>query len=163
MCCQPQAAAARDEKLLAARRDPALAPAPAPPARLGPGMVVDGGGLLCAGGVVEVGGRSGLLDHVLGRGFALLSRGDDPVMSLNPTSLAFWKKIGGLSGGFGPGGNVRDVSGAYTAWFDAIGAETVLVRPDFYVFGAARGPDAADRLVAALQSFFTLVPVSQNA
>jgi len=84
-------------------------------------------------------------------------------MSLDATQRAFWKKIGGLSGGFGPGGNVRDVSGAYLAWFDDVGAETVLVRPDFYVFGASSGPDAAARLVAALQSFFTRVPVSQNA
>jgi resorcinol 4-hydroxylase (NADPH) len=159
----PQAAAARDAKLLAARRDPALAPPPAPPPQLGPGMVVDGGGRLCAGGIVEVGGRAGLLDHVLGRGFVLLSRGEDPLMSLDATQRAFWKKIGGLSGGFGPGGNVRDVSGAYLAWFDDVGAETVLVRPDFYVFGASSGPDAAARLVAALQSFFTRVPVSQNA
>lgn len=39
--------------------------------------------------------------------------------------------------------------GTLAAWFDAFDADTVLVRPDRYVFGAARGETATRELLAA--------------
>jgi 2-polyprenyl-6-methoxyphenol hydroxylase-like FAD-dependent oxidoreductase len=151
----PKAAAARDKGLLAVRRDPSLAPPPPPLPNLGPGMVLEGKccGQVAAGGRVSFGGRTGHFDNVVGRGFVLVSRGDDPARSLSPEMLAFWNDIGGVSAGFGPQG-VSDDEGSYSAWLDDLGADTALVRPDFYVFGAGNGADAANDLVAALREFF---------
>lgn len=160
----PTAAAERDKNLIAARRDPSLAPPPPPLPNLGPGMTLQGKGCgqLAAGGKVSFGGKTGHFDNVVGRGFVLLSRRDDPARSLSPEMLAFWKEIGGVSAGFGPQG-VSDDAGAYSAWLDDLGADTALVRPDFYVFGTGSGPGAADNLVAKLRKFFTVAdrePVS---
>ena len=118
-------------------------------------MVLEGKccGQVAAGGRVSFGGRTGHFDNVVGRGFVLVSRGDDPARSLSPEMLAFWNDIGGVSAGFGPQG-VSDDEGSYSAWLDDLGADTALVRPDFYVFGAGNGADAANDLVAALREFF---------
>jgi hypothetical protein len=42
-----------------------------------------------------------------------------------------------------------DVDGDYAAWFEKLGVELVLVRPDFYVFGGGTVEDA-DELVHEL-------------
>ena len=34
---------------------------------------------------------------------------------------------------------VTDIDGAYAAWFDQHGCDSALVRPDWYLFGAAAG------------------------
>jgi len=38
-------------------------------------------------------------------------------------------------------GPVRDVDGAYRAWFEAHGRTVVLARPDFYIFGTGDQQD----------------------
>jgi 2-polyprenyl-6-methoxyphenol hydroxylase-like FAD-dependent oxidoreductase len=143
----PKAAAKRDEALLAARHDPALAPPPPPPARL-------------AGGLVEQAGVTAPLDALAGRGFVLLGRGGDPAASLTPELAAFWREIGGISVGLGV---FRDVSGVFTTWLDELGADVALVRPDFYVFGAAAGAAGADALVKELMGFFARQPAPATA
>ena len=45
-----------------------------------------------------------------------------------------------------------DLEGRYTGWFEANGCEAVLVRPDFYVFGAVRKLEEVPDLVADLQT-----------
>ena len=49
-----------------------------------------------------------------------------------------------------------DVNGTYEEWLNVIGGESVLVRPDFYLFGVATGVDGgcdlADAFLAQLAS-----------
>ena len=97
----PTAAAEGDKNLIAARRNPSKAPPPSPLPNLGPGMALQGQG---CGQLAAGGGKTGHFDNVVGRGFVLLSRRDDPALSLSPEMLAFWKEIGGVSAGFGPQG-----------------------------------------------------------
>src|SRR5207302_1262302 len=51
-------------------------------------------------------------------------------------------------------GVVVDDTGAYRAWLDQLQADAVLIRPDFAVYGTARGgedvPDLVDGLLSAL-------------
>jgi 3-(3-hydroxy-phenyl)propionate hydroxylase len=50
------------------------------------------------------------------------------------------------------GGPFDDGTGAYGRWFGSLERDTVLVRPDSYLFGTATGPGAAAGLVDALRS-----------
>ena len=50
-----------------------------------------------------------------------------------------------------PGGPVEDPDGAYARWFAERGVAVALQRPDFAVFGAARGSRARARSCAALR------------
>lgn len=53
----------------------------------------------------------------------------------------------------------RDVDGTYARWFDAHDARSVLVRPDFYVYGAAADAGATRELLGrAARSVRTPVP-----
>jgi 2-polyprenyl-6-methoxyphenol hydroxylase-like FAD-dependent oxidoreductase len=151
----PAAAAQRDAGMMAAQADPSLAPPPPPPPRLGPGVIAPGqahAGLLSVQGVVKRAGTSAanLFDRVLGRGFVLLARRFDPQAALSAGNAAFWHKIGGLSAQLAPAGTVQDSNGTYQQWFDSLGAEAVLMRPDFYLYGTASTPDEVNALVGLL-------------
>ena len=61
------------------------------------------------------------------------------------------QSLGGVTADFGPQGDTVDLDGAYAGWFDRLGVEAVLVRPDLYVFGASRAADVGP-LVASAQS-----------
>ena len=139
----PVAAAQRDRALRAAG---GVEPWPFP--ALGPGLGhVDEGispsrvGPLSVQGMVERFGRSGRFDDVVGRGFSLIID-DGSGEGLAPGTRAAFEAIGGRIAALGA--NVSDADGALTAWLQAHGAAAVLVRPDFYVFGAvARVADVA--------------------
>jgi 3-(3-hydroxy-phenyl)propionate hydroxylase/flavoprotein hydroxylase len=155
ICVQdPVAAAERDRQMLAALADPSLAPPPPPPWRLGPSDLLrrddPNAGLLSVQGVVRQGDRIGLFDDVVGRGFMLVSSSADPCDSLGPEALAFWRGVHGRSAHVSPQGPVVDVDGAYARWFEQLGADLVLVRPDFYIFGAAADVTEAEALVRSL-------------
>lgn len=57
----------------------------------------------------------------------------------------------------GPGGDVDDVSGRYSRWFAQLGAKLILVRPDFYVFGAANDPESRRKLIDELREKLCLI------
>jgi resorcinol 4-hydroxylase (NADPH) len=57
----------------------------------------------------------------------------------------------------GRGADVDDLDGRYTPWFDELGADAVVVRPDFYV--CASLPTVRD-LAAALDQLDDLVPAT---
>jgi len=131
----PTAAAQRDRALRAAG---GVEPWPFP--ALGPGLGhPDGGvspslvGQLSVQGSVESAGRSGRFDDVVGRGFSLIVD-DDCVDHLAPAARAAFEALGGRIAALGA--DVSDADGALTGWLRAHGAAAVLVRPDFYVFGA---------------------------
>jgi 3-(3-hydroxy-phenyl)propionate hydroxylase/flavoprotein hydroxylase len=153
----PEAAAARDARLRAARaagQEQARFNFPG----LGDGLLAErslpGRGSLSRQGVVETGAERGRFDQVVGDGFVFLAE-SEVVAGLGRTAAAALERAGvrvvalsadgprsgGLrSGGLRSGGElVADVNKTYQRWFAEHGWSAVIVRPDFYVFGAA-GP-----------------------
>ena len=51
-----------------------------------------------------------------------------------------------------------DITGAYAAWFADLGADWALLRPDFYLFAAASGPEALAAAITDLQGQLRLLP-----
>jgi hypothetical protein len=123
-------------------------PALLPP--VGPGCFHASPGAQALGpqGRVRAGGAEGLLDDVVGRGFALLSPHDDPAARLEPGLAAWFRSIGGLSMHVDP---ATDAGGTYARWFAQHGAAVALQRPDFLTFGTAPSLDASATLVEALR------------
>jgi 2-polyprenyl-6-methoxyphenol hydroxylase-like FAD-dependent oxidoreductase len=149
----PEQAAERDRRMLAARQDPSLAPPPPPPWRLGAGLHDEDdplGGSLSIQGRVECDGWSGLLDDLHGPGFLLLGATSDPAEALSEEARQIWAGLGGHSAHVAPGGPVDDVDGTYQEWFSRNEIEVALVRPDFYVFGTGADAQTADALVRRL-------------
>jgi len=151
----PEEAAARDAIMKAALNDPTPArPAP-PPLALGPGVWRHGdpqAGRLSHQGIVTVSDRTGRFDQVFGTGWALLGRQHDPLESLSGPVRRAFLSLGGRGAALGDEiGGVHDMKGEYATWFDELGVDTVLVRPDFYVAASCprAGTDLAVRDVLA--------------
>jgi 2-polyprenyl-6-methoxyphenol hydroxylase-like FAD-dependent oxidoreductase len=148
----PEAAAARDARLRAARaagQEQARFNFPG----LGDGLLAErslpGRGSLSRQGVVETGAVRGRFDQVVGDGFVFLAE-PGVVAGLGRTAAALERagvrvvalSAGGPQSADGPrsgGVLVADVDKTYQRWFAEHGWSAVIVRPDFYVFGAA-GP-----------------------
>ena len=149
----PDEAAARDESLRAVG---ASGPQPLPDRPpLGPGIWHPD----CPYGVaalqasVIAGGRRVLLDDVTGGGWRLLRAGG-PNATLPGELAGWWASIGGRCESIGPGGTLGDPDGACGRWFESLAADTVLVRPDGYLYGAAAGTNAATDLATTLRQHF---------
>lgn len=136
----PAAAAERDATVLANRRGkPAGGPEPAKP--LTGGLLHDspGAGVVVPQGRVRVGAATGLFDDVAGRGFVLLTTeagGSDFLAELGTHVVRLDEGV--------------DVDDVYRPFLARFGATSVLVRPDYHVFGTA-GPGGLDALVDALR------------
>ena len=151
----PDEVAERDTRMKAALQDPALALKPPPEPRLGDGGAYrsqdPNAGYLSIQGRVRRGGREGLFDDVVGKGWQLLLRGQGSRPITDTPVREAMQALGGVVADFGPDGDTVDLDGAYAAWFTRLGVEAVLVRPDLYVFGATRVADVGP-LVASAQS-----------
>jgi 2-polyprenyl-6-methoxyphenol hydroxylase-like FAD-dependent oxidoreductase len=149
----PADVAARDESMKAAMKNPALAVKPPPEPRLGHSDAFQAAdpnaGYLSVQGRVRHGGRDGLFDDVVGKGWQLLLRGDGATAPADEQVRAAVRRLGGVVATFGPHGDTVDVDDTYANWFYLLGAGAVLVRPDFYIFGTASGPDPMPLLAAA--------------
>ncbi len=137
----PAEVAARDEQMKAAMKNPALALKPPPEPRLG-----DGGGYQANdanAGYLSIQGRvcheerEGLFDDVVGKGWQLLLRTETGTPALDVTMQKAIRNLGVIVADFGPNGDTIDLDGSYARWFERLGANAVLVRPDFYIFGTA--------------------------
>jgi len=101
------------------------------------------------------GGQAGSgrrLDDVTGGGWVLLGYLADPDDDLPAELARWWAALGGRCFQLTPDGPWRDSTGAYGRWFTALERDTVLIRPDSYLFGTAAGPGAAAGLVDALRA-----------
>jgi 2-polyprenyl-6-methoxyphenol hydroxylase-like FAD-dependent oxidoreductase len=161
----PEAAAERDKAMLAAIEDPSLAPPPPLPPRLGPGVAAvadEAAGLLSVQSLIEHDGQTGLFDDILGYGWFILSR--STLGTQLAATQAVIDRLGIRSHVVGDRAttevDVIDLDGRYTAWFDELGAEAVVVRPDFYVFAACA---TAGELTTALDGLGLLVPAARVA
>jgi flavoprotein hydroxylase len=161
----PVAAAERDATVLAGRRGrPTARPEPAKPLsggllhrRPGTDEAEPPAGAVVPQGRVSRPGVSGLFDDVVGRGFVLLTT-DDPRTALDGDRLAFLGDLGThvvrlLPPGAEPGtaDDGTDVDEVYRPYLARFGATSLLVRPDYHVFGAASGPGGAAALVDDLR------------
>lgn len=149
----PEEAARRDERMIAARRahqkpDKLVYPA------LSGGLVSSGGDLFPQG-LVSSAERTALLDDVVGTGWLLVADGAPVVAALTPAAREAFARIGGrevtfgLSSMFEPA-DLSDTGGVYARWFAATGCRAVVVRPDSYVYGTAEDPQQLDALVKEL-------------
>ncbi len=157
----PVEAATRDQEMSAAAAlSGPIAPPPPPP--LGPGVLLEGdphAGHLGVQGTWP-GDDGARFDDVVGRGWVLYERSGDPagvdgdgaggshdrmVGAPDATLPVWWAQLDGRSVDISQGPEL------YQQWFCELDADAVLVRPDFVVFGTARGPDAAASLIAALR------------
>ncbi|MFT3728106.1 MAG: bifunctional 3-(3-hydroxy-phenyl)propionate/3-hydroxycinnamic acid hydroxylase [Terricaulis sp.] len=146
----PEAAQHRNAKLRMSRDNPQEAP-PQPDWRLGRGIFAKDdptAGFVARQARVANGDAVGLLDDVTGPGhFVLLGNGIDPLEKASPAARDAWTQLDGRTFKIGEGG-LRDVDGAYAAWFDRLGRDIVLIRPDFQVYGTSND---AEPLILALQ------------
>lgn len=175
----PAAAAERDATVLANRRGrPAARPEPAKPLTGGLLRRRSGaqeaeppaGAVVPQGRVARPGGPDGLFDEVVGRGFVLLTT-DDAHTGLDGERLAFLEELDARVVRLLPPGQeaygddraavigVTDVEGVYGPYLAGFGATSLLVRPDYHVFGAAAGPEGTAALVDDLRAALrTAVP-----
>lgn len=160
----PAEVAARDARMKEAMRNPALALKPPPEPRLGDSAAFQGAnphaGYLSVQAQVRHGGREGLFDDVVGKGWQLLLRGDGVTAAVDRQVADAVAALGGVVADFGPNGDTVDVDGSYARWFDSLGADAVLVRPDFYVFGTA-APAQVKPLLAQAQAMLGIEPAAQ--
>jgi 2-polyprenyl-6-methoxyphenol hydroxylase-like FAD-dependent oxidoreductase len=113
------------------------------------GSVQSPAGMLAPHGKVRTGDRVGRFDDVVGLGFALVSRSAATQAALGEGELAFLRRIRATSvvivepGSIdGPIDGLTDVDGKFLPWMARMGIATMLVRPDFHVYGAvAEGAD----------------------
>jgi 3-(3-hydroxy-phenyl)propionate hydroxylase/flavoprotein hydroxylase len=165
----PAAAAERDRAMRQAR-DSATAPAKLLLPGLGPGLLSSrhrlGAGQLSAHGVVTSDGRRGLLDDVAGGGFCLLATAaaagaltaDGLGKRLRDAGVRVIELVPDGCEAIEPaavvGIRVADTGGTYRRWLAELGAAAVVVRPDFYVYGAvadaAATPDLGRELLGSI-------------
>jgi 2-polyprenyl-6-methoxyphenol hydroxylase-like FAD-dependent oxidoreductase len=141
----PAAAAERDAGLRAAAD---MGPAPDLPP-------LDDGGLVAAGallaghrgvqGVIRRNGSEGRFDDVVGRGFVLLTRRRH---RLSEEHASFLESIDAVHVALE---ELDDLDGRLTSWLDRHGAAAVLVRPDYFVFGAVEAQSDLPELLDALR------------
>ena len=146
----PQAAAGRDAFMLGPGKD---AEDRYPDPHLSPSSVLHAGdphgGELSLQAQVRLGGRTGRFDDVIGGGFVLIGLDQDPAADLDAAARGFLARLGAHVVGIGTGCDVEDVDGDYRRWFGRLGARAVLVRPDFYLFGAGEAGDLTRALAAS--------------
>ena len=171
ICLPDPAAAAQRDQAMQADLAAGVEQPPRPLPRLGPGLHRDdAGGLLSIQAEVRGCARRGLFDDVVGTGGVLLLI--DPRLrdGLGPRRASLLADLGWRIVGLAtePGqAQVVDNTGAYAAWFAALGAVAVLIRPDLYLYGCATdaGDLAAllDHLGAALRTPAPMKPSSSTA
>lgn len=153
----PEAARQRDEAMIAARAS-GLDPEPPPAPRLGHGVHAgDQGGYLSYQGQVTTveHPQQVRFDDVFGSG-ALILTSAAQADALTSSQLEELAAVGITVACSDPATRERpgvhrfaDVNGTYAGWLGAIGGDSVLVRPDFYVFGVGNGADGGRDLAAA--------------
>ena len=111
-------------------------------------------------------GREGRFDDVVGGGFQLIVAGGDPLEDLSRRERKLLDTLAVTVASLDPlrPSGVRDRDGRLTAWLSEHNAHAVLVRPDFYVFGAAASAHAVPELLEDLrtQLQLTLTPATSG-
>lgn len=152
----PEAAAQRDQFLMAAMKDPSLMPPwpalPGPTAFSRPGDPL--AGAPAVQGQVSEGDKVGLFDDVVGRGFQLIAVDSAVLDELSADNRDFLDSIGATIASVGkdPAATVTDEEGTYATWFAEHGRVAVLARPDFYLWGSAADAGDVNTLIEDFRS-----------
>lgn len=158
----PADIAARDTRMKAAMKDPALGLKPTPEPRLGYGGAYRfddaGSGYLSVQGRVRFNGCDGLFDDVVGKGWQLLVRSQGGPVIFDQNTAQAIRTVGIVVADFGPQGDTQDLDGIYNAWFDRLGMDAVLVRPDLYIFGSSPLADVG-ALISACTAIMAKVQI----
>ena len=99
-------------------------------------------GLLSPHGRVRCGAIEGRFDDVAGTGFVLISRSRRALASLGEAALQAIRQLGARTAVIVPAGadtgtqGWEDLDGKFLSFMEQHGIETMLVRPDFYLYGA---------------------------
>ncbi|MFG3248848.1 bifunctional 3-(3-hydroxy-phenyl)propionate/3-hydroxycinnamic acid hydroxylase [Streptomyces sp. NPDC048187] len=159
----PDAAAARDARMIAAGADPRHALPPAPPPVLGDGVLErarDGRrapdvGHLTPQYEVTRQGRTALLDDLTGGGFTILTDGAAPLDVLDSADHDFLTGIGAhlvpLYADSPPPEGYLDAPDGYLSYLREREHVAAVIRPDFYLFGATADAPGLRELVAQLR------------
>ncbi|MEJ7685715.1 MAG: bifunctional 3-(3-hydroxy-phenyl)propionate/3-hydroxycinnamic acid hydroxylase [Variovorax sp.] len=149
----------------AAERDEAFFSGKAPPPPAFPSLTdgilrrsVDGAvqapaGLLSPHGTVRSGDAQGRFDDLVGPGFVLVSRNPAVESALGVSQRRFLDALGAkrvvvAAAGTGAAADALiDLDDKFIPYMVQHGIDTMLVRPDFYLYGAAAQPGEVDRLV----------------
>ncbi|HEX4058174.1 MAG TPA: bifunctional 3-(3-hydroxy-phenyl)propionate/3-hydroxycinnamic acid hydroxylase [Galbitalea sp.] len=155
ICEQDAARAAQRDAIMSAEAaDPAALTVEPPHPRLGQPSITfpddPWAGRLSLQARVESHGNSGLFDDVVGGGWQLIGLDEDPMADVGVELRDWFEGIGGKSAAVSKRGRVRDLDGAYRAWFEARDCSVVLARPDFYVYGTGE-PDDVTCLLRTLR------------
>ena len=155
----PAEAAKRDEAFLTGQ-----VPPPAPFPILTDGMLHRGAdgkpqgiaGQLSPHALVQANGSEDRFDQVAGLGFMLLLAPGVAASELSAENRAFLAGLGGkvvpLAADASTPGVIADTHGKYTGFLAGAGAKAILVRPDFYIYGAADASTTIDQLVGSLRA-----------
>lgn len=165
----PEQIERRNATMRAQLADPALRPVPAQ--RPGPRAFARGGdpaaGRPGIQADVRAGSRQGMFDEVVGHGFVLLTSSAEAVAavsSLAPELRAVLDAAGVTVAHVGPEGSpapLTDVTGAYGDWLAELGADCVLIRPDFAVYGSATGGPGSRELLTDFAGSLTARRLAQ--
>ncbi|MGW2173353.1 bifunctional 3-(3-hydroxy-phenyl)propionate/3-hydroxycinnamic acid hydroxylase MhpA [Streptomyces sp. NPDC001705] len=159
----PDAAAARDARMIAAGADPRHVLPSTPPPVLGDGVLMraaDGSrapdvGHLTPQYEVTHQGRTALLDDLTGGGFTILTDGAGPLDVLDSTDHDFLAGIGArlvpLYADSAPPEGYLDAPDGYLTHMRESGHVAAVIRPDFYLFGAAADASGVREMVAQLR------------
>ncbi|GAA3537673.1 bifunctional 3-(3-hydroxy-phenyl)propionate/3-hydroxycinnamic acid hydroxylase [Amycolatopsis ultiminotia] len=140
----PAAAKERDATVLAGRRGSSpAAPEPAKPLTGGLLHESPGAGEVVPQGRVCTNNRTGLFDDVVGRGFVLLTTEE-----IDENRSSFLTGIDAHVLRLDDGVDVDEVYLPYLAQYRAT---SLLVRPDYHVFGSAEGPQGLEALIDELR------------
>jgi flavoprotein hydroxylase len=162
----PQEAAERDRRMIAAGADPARALPPAPPPVLGDGVLQrepdgtrsPGVGQLTPQYRLTRAGRTALLDDLTGPGFTLLTDGAAPLAEFGEPDRLLLRLLGvdvvpvhAADDPAAPPDGYLDTDGACLPHLRALGHVAALIRPDAYLFGSATDTAGTLRLVHMLR------------
>lgn len=156
----PEEAAARDAAMIAEMENYDGTPRNTDIGVLGPGVGVEEDahvGELAHQGRVEMGGRTGRFDDVVGRGWILIGLDQNPWEALTPEQQEALHRLDAKSVRVVPVGGdadahdtVVDTERVFTKWMNDIGVTSVMLRPDFYVAASATDGEHLQRSVGTV-------------
>ncbi len=122
------------------------------------GAVEAPAGLLSPHGRVRAGGIEGRYDDLVGLGFVLVTRNAAALDALGDRQRAFLDELGAkriVIAGAGESAGARslvDLDAKFLPYMAQHGIETMLIRPDFYVYGAVSQAGQVNALVDDLEA-----------
>ena len=130
------------------------------------GDVQEGAGLLAPHVSVASGSTQGRLDEVAGLGFVLITTRGEPYGGLDASTVTAlhalglrWVVLGSAAGEM----TYMDLNSRLQPFLEKVGWDTMIVRPDFYIYGGANGDADRSALVEELLEDLTGAGVHLSA